>query len=63
MLRSYILLGKLVYFWEARVVNYIIHMFFWTLYLFCEVGIANSRVGTGIPRPIRGAAHEIKKEY
>ena len=33
----------------------------WTLYIFCKVGTTNSRVGTGLPGPIRGAAPASKR--
>ena len=50
-------MGRLVYFWEAQVVNYIIHILFGH-YIFGKVGTANSRLGTGLPGPIRGAVPE-----
>ena len=38
-------------------VNYIIHILFGH-YIFGKVGTANSRLGTGLPGPIRGAVPE-----
>ena len=39
-------------------VNYVIHILFG--HIFCKVGTANSRVGTGLPWPIRGAAPVVR---